>query len=357
VKRDLIVVEEVIPGEARAAKKLRTAKLRGTLFGEFRDADEDLKYTESRAVKAPTRQRYNESWEETRAFAKEHGLSLQHNQLDDTMVEIVDALFFEGEGLSAGQFAMAAALWKNPSLGRGGKTTLPRTRRALKGWATIHPPRSRAPLPRAAAALMIAHIARVVSPRIALALWLGLECYLRPGELLLLRVCDIIPPASTSAKGGAGRWGVRLHPQELGRPSKTGVFDSTVMLDLERHSPIFPFLVQLRARAKPDELLVDRSYEDLVKVFHNAAKSTGVAILCPVLYSLRHSGASADSADLQRDLKSVKMRGRWAADVSLRRYRKPGLVNVELNRLPQALREKALLAERRIDDVLAGRFQ
>ena len=48
----------------------------------------------------------------------------------------------------------------------------------------------------------------------------------------------------------------------------------------------------------------------------------GVALLKPVLYSMRHAGPSNDVADRLRQFRDVKKRGRWAADSSVRRYEK-----------------------------------
>ena len=41
-----------------------------------------------------------------------------------------------------------------------------------------------------------------------------------------------------------------------------------------------------------------------------------------MLYALRHSGPSIDILNGSRDLASVKRRGCWAADASVRRYEK-----------------------------------
>ncbi len=53
-------------------------------------------------------------------------------------------------------------------------------------------------------------------------------------------------------------------------------------------------------------------------------------MLKPCLYSMRHGGASADIASHRRTLEQVKVRGRWASDRSLLRYRKEGRAVLEV---------------------------
>ncbi len=60
--------------------------------------------------------------------------------------------------------------------------------------------------------------------------------------------------------------------------------------------------------------------------------------LRPVLYSLRHGGASHDMLNRIRPLEEIKKRGRWRSDASLRRYTKGTRVLSELKKVaPQTL--------------------
>lgn len=54
----------------------------------------------------------------------------------------------------------------------------------------------------------------------------------------------------------------------------------------------------------------------------------------PVLYSLRHGGASEDLLRRTRDLSSVFRRGRWRSWNSVRRYGKEAKLLTELGKVP-----------------------
>ena len=97
-------------------------------------------------------------------------------------------------------------------------------------------------------------------------------------------------------------------------------------------------------------------YTEAARLFAAAAHTVGFALLKPALYSMRHAGPSNDIADRLRQFRDVKKRGRWAADSSVRRYEKAGMLNQELNRLPTAVRARALEAARRLSEVLGGVF-
>ena len=61
--------------------------------------------------------------------------------------------------------------------------------------------------------------------------------------------------------------------------------------------------------------------------------TSGLSVLQPVVYSLRHGGASHDLLHQRRTVAEVKMRGRWHSDASVRRYGKLARAMKEANRL------------------------
>ena len=60
---------------------------------------------------------------------------------------------------------------------------------------------------------------------------------------------------------------------------------------------------------------------------------SGVHVLSPCLYSLRHGGASHDALTQERTVEQVKVRGRWGSDKSLLRYRKESRAQLEVQKL------------------------
>ena len=63
-----------------------------------------------------------------------------------------------------------------------------------------------------------------------------------------------------------------------------------------------------------------------------------------VLHQLRHSGASWDRYRNYRDTLEVKLRGRWQADSSVRRYEQHALVAQYFEKLPRSIKSRALAA-------------
>ena len=119
---------------------------------------------------------------------------------------------------------------------------------------------------------------------------------------------------------------------------------------------IMPGMINAHGHVNNLQGLDPVDYTEASRFFAAAAHTVGVALLKPVLYSMRHAGPSNDIADRLRQFRDVKKRGRWAADSSVRRYEKAGMLNQELNRLPAAVRARALEAARRLSEVLGGTF-
>ena len=78
-------------------------------------------------------------------------------------------------------------------------------------------------------------------------------------------------------------------------------------------------VLRLRTR-KPDELMFQLSYQELLIQFKVACRDLGFDD--PSLYRLRHGGASHDAASRLRSIVEIKRRGRWASDASVRRHEK-----------------------------------
>ena len=77
-------------------------------------------------------------------------------------------------------------------------------------------------------------------------------------------------------------------------------------------------------------------------------------MLQPVLYQLRHAGASIDAASRLRSLEEIRARGRWAAATSMMRYEKHAQIGKTWHALPPAVQAHALKCEKRLANVLSG---
>ena len=82
---------------------------------------------------------------------------------------------------------------------------------------------------------------------------------------------------------------------------------------------------------------------------------SGVSVLEPHPYALRHGGASTDVLLKRRDLQEVKSRGRWRTDSSVRRYNKHARILREVARLPDESRAYGEQIAQRLDDSSARR--
>jgi len=180
--------------------------------------------------------------------------------------------------------------------------------------------------------------------------------YLRPGELVCLRVRSLVPPL-LAAGAGHRHWTLIMHEQEdeFSKSSKTGVFDESLILDLDKYHFLAPALAKLvadRALAAP---LIDLPPGRLSHVLASIGSWLGMSP-SSLLYQLRHSGPSIDFADQSRDLMGIKRRGRWRSDSSLRRYEKGAQITKQLRALPASVQSFVVRAAAALPGVLVGRL-
>ena len=74
--------------------------------------------------------------------------------------------------------------------------------------------------------------------------------------------------------------------------------------------------------------------------------------VAPSLYKLRHGGPSHDIAAVLRSLATVKKRGRWGTDASVRRYEKGARLAEQMDKLTPEVRDRALTAWDQLDGLL-----
>jgi hypothetical protein len=150
---------------------------------------------------------------------------------------------------------------------------------------------------------------------------LMVTAYLRPGECLALTPRSFVKPRTLGQP-----WCLLLHPESGGRPSKTGDFDESLLLDARWARWMDPLWAALAAG--PADAVASSvwpfSYLDYSKSFKKAADSLKVTL---VPYQGRHSGPSIDRYDHVRSAAEVQKRGRWKSLRSVARYEKAALLN------------------------------
>ncbi|CAK0821614.1 unnamed protein product [Prorocentrum cordatum] len=243
--------------------------------------------------------------------------------LEATLVEMLNQMFYDGWRSNTASKMVAAAAYFRPEAGPG-CSSLSRVQLARRGFSRLDPPQARLPLPWAAACLVARRLAKGGSWHMAAAVLFAFIHYLRPCELLRLRECDLAPPPRQSRQRGR-RWSVILHPQELAITSKTGARDETVLVDNVEE---FAFLERLLARLRGsggEQLVFPFSYREWAKGFEAASTAVGlVGDSLPVLYMLRHGGASHDAMTGARGLRDIQGRCRWMTERSVVRHKKGG---------------------------------
>jgi len=171
---------------------------------------------------------------------------------------------------------------------------------------------------------------------------LAFVLYLRPSELLSLRVSSVVRPV----KGGPrhlSKYSILLFPAELEARSKTKDYDISLLLDNPEFGWMEQVLDQLVLGRHPEQPLFALSMKSWTRAFNQASAALGLETLGPpVLYQLRHGGASHEMLTNAREFGDIKKRGRWESDRSLKRYAKGGRVQEQLQRLRPVQQAQAL---------------
>ena len=180
--------------------------------------------------------------------------------------------------------------------------------------------------------------------------------YLRPGEALTMTSDQMVPPM-TAAAGAAhlAAWGFIIGPSLLGEPSKTGVYDESVLLDWPELAFLDPLLRTLW-RLPQGRLVWGFDALEFGRIFKQAILDVGLQCLAPVPYTLRHGGASHDILMKRRTIEAIKTRGRWRSDASVARYQKAARALQELNRLGPKTLAFARQVEERLPQLMLGRL-
>ena len=263
------------------------------------------------------------------------GQIVDPHMLDKILVTFFDAEFLADSPPSVGSKLLAALLHFKPDLGASIKHAFPLATRALRGWHRLRPATTRQPLPLVALGAMVGRCLMLKEIAIALALLVCFSGYLRPRELTSLQVIQLVAP---QRHGGPSfkNWCLVLHPQFLAQKSKTGCFDETIEMDSDFLKFANPFFHTLTLDRAPRQNLWPFTHERLVHLFKQTVQDCQLQSIAPVLYSLRHGGASHDALGKKQEFLAIKERGRWSSDKSLARYKKQGRAQLEVAKLPDA---------------------
>ena len=260
---------------------------------------------------------------------------------DDLLAEYIEHAYDRNTSVELVARTGPALLWSHPRLSGPLRRAFPQAMCALAGWRTLHPPRSRPPIPRELALAMAVLLLRSGRARLGLLLVVLFECYLRASEGLALTAAQIIE-GRPGAEGILSSTTLVRHPEELQQPSKTGEYDSSIPLDLQRHHWLAKVLGLTKRCLHPSELVFPFTYRDLYLAVVHAGAELGAGVLSPTPHGLRHGGASHDRAVRCRLLSEVQRRGLWKSPSSVRRYDKHGRLGLQWAQLSTTAQARIL---------------
>ena len=201
------------------------------------------------------------------------------------------------------------------------KGDLPRARRCLQGWAKLDPARTKPPI-----------------------------TYPFTFDLRGLSPQDVVGPTRSHPD-----LALNLHPEERLGTSKMGLANESILLV----SPVMPVLnvgLKKLAQRREGRYLFNLDYLQLRNIWENSMQDSGLPKNHSVLYQLRHSSPSHDRLHNLRSALAVKMRGRWRADSSVRRYEAHARLHQQFQQLPSQLQEKCLSALTRLERLVSKIF-
>ncbi len=244
------------------------------------------------------------------------------------MCDYFDYLYFSGAQAHEAEKSKAALVHCLPDLNI--QTSLPRMLRALNGFRKLSPGSSRFPLPWEVLGAMIGWLTSFGHAEMALALIVMFTCYLRPSELMWLRICDVMHHGK--------RWIINLAPGDTGRTTKTGLTDEAIDLSSQIFGRLGDALFEfIKARGftrdsmkKSASPLWTFSIHQLRQIVEKCVAALNIPEGFS-LYMLRHGGVTRDVLLDYREWLEAKTRGRWLSDVMLKRYCKPGLIARYIN--------------------------
>ncbi len=277
---------------------------------------------------------------------------------DPVLVDFLETMYDLGRSKEHCSRVPHALRWAEPGLGPSVRSCLPRTHALLAGWDKLEPGSSRPPLPRVVAVAIATKLCQDGFGMEGLAVLTMFHTYMRPSEMVDLR-CFQLVRGDPKGEGHLQDFTFVLHAHELGTPSKTGLRDCCIPLDLEEHrwiAALWDLYARFTVHAGGARVF-SFSYKHLLTVFKETAAELGVQSLEPTLHCLRHGGASWDFATKVRDLDGIQKRGMWKSPSSVARYAKPGRIGMQLSKIGGRARKRCVELEKESKFAFADFFR
>lgn len=287
---------------AQALSRRGASRRRKYLEAVMEGTDTGQTFLETRAVRAPTRERYMAVMRRFNSYAESQGLLVQGAaEIDAALEEWFEHCFFRGEMPATGEIAMAALMHLMPEFSRCGSAKVPRAWRALKGWRLFSPVKTRKPVPWPVWTALAWRLVEAGRLRAAVFVLLLVSTYLRPSELLGARAEDLNAPAASVVQ----HWSLLVAPERRMTPTKTGIFSDSVLLDAPYTSFLEPMIARLANQPKGTPLW---DFSRLPQEGRHRARPFSACVPGPAQRAIdRPSAGSADAGGCSEE-RSVGLR-------------------------------------------------
>lgn len=290
------------------------------------------------ATMAPsTQQRYKEAVRQFLDWCADNDYdATTPDDLDDLLTEYFHDMYEQNDGVGKGLAANTyyGLVKYMPRL----TDKLPTALLSIKGWLRLRPAVSYPPLTWDLTVLIACHMAKFGNLRCAIGTLLAFDCFLRVGELVNLRKCDV-------ALTGDVRLGTEYHGTALRlRQTKTGPNQWVQM-----HDPHVTALLAAVVKSTPggdQARLFPVSADRYRRLFKQTCAALGLSSTY-VPHSLRHGGATRWHL-LGHSIEDILMRGRWASTKSARRYVQAGRAMLLTTHVPDRLAVLARVLTRNV---------
>ena len=269
------------------------------------------------------------------------------------LTSYLEFLWDQGSSRSEGSRVVCGIQWLQPKLKGPTKSQFPAASAALAGWEKQEPGMSRPPVPYVVAQAVVVSLIDLGYLWHGLVIALLFETYLRSGEMLRLRRYQAVPPPPAYSQLPP-HVAILASPEELVKPSKTGIRDVSILLDLPREQPLARVLVEYARRnsdqaQSPDQMLWEFTYPELRLKLGLAVQQLGLESMGITLHCLRHGGPSHDRATGARSLEEVQSRGCWRQSASVQRYEKHARLSRQVALIPASSRNNLQLQAERYE--------
>ena len=314
------------------------------------------------SVTPSTLRQYSAEVAEFVAWAQKRSLSLSEKNVDQVMVRYFEFCAHEGDTPHIGRLCLYGfLLLRLPHLAKQ-TNSLPLSRLSLRGWLRQMPGRVRDPAPIIVAWHLASHLLTEPGPLphlrklAAAAIILQVDTYCRPGALLDITCADLFAP--TAAAGRRFRyWTLILSPSTRRGRTKTGQQDDSLRLGVAGRSFVPLVARWLKKRGKDaDKVFAPLNLVQFGKLVAESCDQLKLQTLRIVPHVFRHTGPSSDAHDGLLTLAEIKARGKWASDLSVRRYEKHGMVIRQLARMSVLQVRQASAADQLLPGLVKKHF-